>query len=109
MRNEVPNYVWLGARVGRRLRGGEDRKTGGVCGSGWEVVSGPEAEQELHRIRVGSRPLLGTAVLCLIKSARVNRSDLISDGAKSRVPEVQRSQCSPRLRDAAVLPSTTVG
>lgn len=68
-----------------------------VCQGGWEVscLSEPEAEQEQdqdqepERTRVRRRPLLGTAVLCLINSARVNRSDLIWDGAKSRVPEVQ--------------------
>lgn len=65
---------------------------------------------------------MGTAVLCLISSARVNRSDLIWDGAKSRVPEVQ-TEVRPSVvpvpvpvpvpsspRDAAALSqSTTVG
>lgn len=67
--------------------------------SGAKAEQEQEQEQEPERTRVGRRLLLGTTVLCLIKSARVNRSDLIWDGAKSRVPEVQTEVpvlCSPR-------------
>lgn len=79
----------------------------GVCVSGWAVSCLDQKQNRRNRNRnrreqeqgVVHCRAHGGAMSHQVLLASVNRSDLIWDGAKSRVPEVQteRSQCASAL------------